>query len=262
MKACELVMAASHLKLMGFHCHIGSQISEPAFMLAVKTMLNFIYEVKERTGVLCKELNLGGGLGVSYTPEEKIMSIRNLLEEVVACFNAECQNLGVLKPVLFFEPGRSLVADAAVTLYRVGTLKELPNGVVVAAVDGGISDNPRPMLYGAKYQAILASRQADTNDRPVRIVGKHCEEGDTLIEETWLPQLRSGDILAIPAAGAYQYCMSSNYNSLPRPCVLHIINGEVLEVVRRQTYEDLIAGQRLIHSIKKTGVKRVMGKRR
>ncbi|QUL98791.1 MAG: diaminopimelate decarboxylase [Candidatus Fermentithermobacillus carboniphilus] len=250
-QAALMVLQAPHLNFLGVHCHIGSQIFETApFAMAVKTMLNFIFEFQKRTGILISELDLGGGLGVPYTEEEPELGVKPYLEVITSTLLSESERFGLPPLRLFVEPGRSIVAQAGVTLYRVGTVKELPNGTVVAAVDGGMADNPRPMLYGAKYRAILVTGGRDRSPRPVRIVGRNCEEGDTLIEEAWLPPLRPGDILAVLVTGAYQYSMSSNYNALPRPAVVHVRDGQALLVVEREKYADLILRQRLVTPVK------------
>jgi len=257
-EAAVMVQEAPHLRLVGFHCHIGSQIfdREP-YVMAVKTMLNFIFELRKRTGIAISELDLGGGLGVSYTGGEKEMSIREYLLTLVSTFAAELKKLPLPHMKLIVEPGRSVVAKAGVTLYRIGTVKELPSGIMVAAVDGGMADNPRPLLYGAKYRAILANGPRGGSVRPYRIVGRNCEEGDTLIEEAWLPELRPGDILAVLVTGAYHYSMSSNYNALLRPAVVHVTQGQALLVVERQQYADLIEGQRLVNPV--SSVRRARG---
>lgn len=246
-KAARMVNEAPHLLLRGFHCHIGSQIFETApFITAVKIMLNFVFELKKKTGICVQEVDMGGGLGVAYTAEENEVGIREYLTALTSAFLTESQKLGLADLKLFVEPGRSIVAKAGVTLYRVGAIKKLPNGTIVAAVDGSMSDNPRPMLYGAKYRAVLAAGRRETKMLPVRIVGKACEEGDTLIQEAWLPPLNPGDLLAVLVTGAYHYTMASNYNGLLRPAVVHVSDSRSMLVVKRQRYEDLVAGQKLV----------------
>lgn len=251
LEAATLARSLPGIDLAGFHCHVGSQIFDVSpFVMAVKTMIHFYYELYRRTGFIPRDLDVGGGLGISYTGQEEELPVPTYAQAITSALENECASLGIPKPHLIIEPGRSIVAKAGVTLYRVGTVKELPNGTCVAAVDGGMADNPRPMLYGAKYKAVLASRVQSPELRPVRIVGRNCEEGDTLIEEAWLPPVKPGDILAVLVSGAYQYTMSSNYNALTRPAVVHIIDGQALVAVERQTYNHLISGQRLINPLR------------
>lgn len=243
-QAAYQISLCPHLDFKGIHCHIGSQIFEvDPFVMAADIMMEFISALWRTTGIAVEELNLGGGLGVSYTDEEEIPVsdyIRVMSQEV----QAKASEFGLRVPRMFVEPGRSIVAQAGVTLYTVGMVKELPGGELVVSVDGGMSDNPRPMLYGAKYQALLCDGQKGRALCRVRIVGKHCEEGDTLIKEICLPEPRTGDILAVLVTGAYHYSMSSNYNGALRPAVVHVRDGRAYLVVERQTLADLVRGQR------------------
>lgn len=235
--------AAPSLNLVGFHCHIGSQIfqTEP-FQMAAEAMLEFAGNLKRRGGRDIRELNLGGGLGVAYL-DEKELDVNDYVGSIAREVKRAALAEGLNPPSIVLEPGRSIVAQAGVTLYTVGTIKELPDGTLVAAVDGGMSDNPRPMLYGADYKVLLASEALPTKTRPYRIVGKHCEEGDTLIQKVMLPELRRGDILVMLSGGAYQYSMFSNYNGALRPAVIHVENGHPIVAVERQTFFDLVRGQ-------------------
>jgi diaminopimelate decarboxylase len=237
-----------NLSLMGIHCHIGSQIFEAApYAEAIRVMLGFAAELNRRTGIVVRELNLGGGLGVNYMADgvtEIDPSAADHCAFLAREVMTQAQELGIPLPRLFTEPGRSIVAPAAVTLYTVGTVKDLPNGETVVAVDGGMADNPRPALYGAKYRVIPAFPERTPERVTVRVVGKHCEEGDVLIERTEVPPLRPGDIIALPVSGAYQYSMRSNYNALLHPAVVHVSQGNAFLVVERQKYRDLIAKER------------------
>jgi len=242
-EAVSLALKMKNIRFSGFHCHVGSQIFEKTwFELAGKTMAGVCQDCLETTGVFPDECDLGGGLGVAYVPEERNLPVREYCEALVGSFYGRLRASGLPLPRVFVEPGRSIVAQAGITLYRVGTIKRLPSGQKLLAVDGGMADNPRPMLYSAKYRCFLA-RQARQGHLSYRVVGKNCEEGDTLIEEACLPTVKSGDILAVMVTGAYHYSMSSNYNALPRPAVVHVYEGRAFLVVRRQTYMDLLDEQ-------------------
>lgn len=248
--AAQEAQKSPNLNLLGFHCHIGSQIFEESpFVAAARVMMDFVAALREKTGIAARELDLGGGLGVRYTDRDpRDPSPTSCLTGLCHEVKSRAIELGFPLPRILVEPGRSIVAASGVTLYTVGSVKELPNGETVAAVDGGMADNPRPALYGAKYCALPGRPVRWTGIRPVRIVGKHCEEGDTLIEKAHLPPLVPGDLLAIPVSGAYQYSMRSNYNALPCPAVVHIAGGQAFVVVERQEYRDLIAKERPVHS--------------
>lgn len=242
-EAVRLALKMKNIRFMGFHCHVGSQIFEKRwFELAGKTMAAIYEDCLRATGVFPEECDMGGGLGVAYVPEDKELSIREYCEALLGSFQGRLSSRGLPLPRIFVEPGRSIVAQAGITLYKVGTIKKLPSGQRLLAVDGGMADNPRPMLYSAKYRCFLA-RQAREGHVSYRIVGKNCEEGDTLIEEACLPPVRSGDILAVMVTGAYHYSMSSNYNALLKPAVVHVYEGRAFPVVRRQTYMDLLDEQ-------------------
>lgn len=243
-QAAFQISLCPHLNLKGVHCHIGSQIFEvEPFVMASDIMMEFVASLWRTTGIAVEELNLGGGLGVSYTDEPEI-PISDYIRAMSEKIQAKASELGIRVPKLYVEPGRSIVGEAGVTLYTVGTVKELPGGELVVSVDGGMSDNPRPMLYGAKYGAFLCDNPEGETARPVRIVGKHCEEGDTLIKEIPLPEVKPGDVLAVMVTGAYHYSMSSNYNGALRPAVVHVRDKRAHMVVERQTYADLVRGQR------------------
>lgn len=243
-RAAFQITLSPHLNLKGVHCHIGSQIFEiKPFVKAAEVMMEYIAALWRNAGVSVEELNLGGGLGVAYTDESEI-SISDYIMAIAHTIQTKACELGVKAPMLFVEPGRSIVGQAGMTLYTVGAVKELPGGELVASVDGGMSDNPRPMLYGAQYRAVACGKSEETLfKRPVRIVGKHCEEGDTLIKGIRLPELEPGDILALMVTGAYQYSMSSNYNGALRPAVVHLKDQRAHLVVERQSYGELIRGQ-------------------
>src|SRR3954454_23224794 len=213
------------LELVGLHAHIGSQV----FQLAAFEKLGEVLSSMGRYPLL----NLGGGLGVAYTPDQAPPSIDDFVD---ALLRGAPDGVTVL-----CEPGRSLVANAGVTLYRVGTVKEIPGVRTYVAVDGGMSDNLRPMLYGAHYEALIADRAAAPAETLVTIAGMHCESGDVIVRDTMLAEPAVGDVLVTPATGAYGYAMANNYNGVTRPPVVFCRDGEARVVVRRETYEDLTA---------------------
>jgi diaminopimelate decarboxylase len=216
----------AHLDVRGFHFHLGSQLNDPTPYRAAVGVLAGLGDQPV--------YSLGGGYAVAYTADDRPPGIEN---SVAAVVEAAHDLLGPDKH-LVIEPGRSLVANAGVTLYTVESVKRLPGGARIVAVDGGMSDNPRPMLYEAAYEACLADRVGEPGE-PATVVGKHCESGDVLIRRTRLPELEPGDVLVTPVTGAYGHAMASNYNGLPRPPVVFCAGGEARAVVRRETYEDL-----------------------
>jgi diaminopimelate decarboxylase len=233
-QACERIQGLQGARLAGLHAHVGSQI----FRLdPFQRTVSLLAPLLERFSL--EELSVGGGLGVPYVAGESAPSISQWGEAV----RKAAQEAGVGPGVrIVAEPGRSIVATAGVTLYTVGTIKEISGVRTYVSVDGGMSDNPRPVLYGSGYEAFLPARVDAVRDRLVRLVGKHCESGDVLISESWLPQeTKVGDVLGVPVTGAYGYSMASNYNKVPRPAVVFVGNGEARVVVRRETYEDLVA---------------------
>jgi diaminopimelate decarboxylase len=229
--AVERAVASDSVELVGLHAHIGSQVFEVgAFARAVEVLADFAAPFG------LAELSVGGGLGVPYVEGESAPSIA----EWASGIRAVCEAAGVTATVSA-EPGRAIVAAAAVTLYTVGTIKELPGIRTYVAVDGGMSDNPRPVLYGSGYETFLPRAVAAQRSRPVRVVGKHCESGDLLVREGWVPgDLAVGDVLATPVTGAYGHSMGSNYNHVLRPAVVFVADGDAREVVRRETFEDLV----------------------
>jgi diaminopimelate decarboxylase len=230
-KAVERVLASEKLELVGLHAHIGSQIFElEPYTLAIKAL-------GELAGDWCRVVNVGGGLGVAYTAEDEPPSIEAYVDVKVRgvheVFGPEVR--------ILVEPGRSLVANAGLTAYRVGTLKEIPGVRTYVAVDGGMSDNLRPMLYGSRYEALIADRAGAPSEVLVTVAGMHCESGDVIVRDTMLAEPAVGDVLVTPATGAYGYAMANNYNGVPRPPVVFCRDGEARVVVRRENYEDLTA---------------------
>jgi diaminopimelate decarboxylase len=230
-QAIERVLTSEKLELVGLHAHIGSQIFElEPYKLAIRAL-------GELAGDWCKVVNVGGGLGIAYAAEDEPPSIDAYVDVKVRGV-AEVFGEGVR---ILVEPGRSLVGNAGLTAYRVGTVKEIPGVRTYVAVDGGMSDNLRPMLYGARYEALIADRAAADAASPATIAGMHCESGDIIVRDALLADPAVGDVLVTPATGAYGYAMASNYNGVPRPPVVFCRDGEAQVVVRRETYEDLTA---------------------
>jgi diaminopimelate decarboxylase len=230
-RAIERVLASDKLDLVGLHAHIGSQIFElEPYRLEIAAL-------GELAGDWCQVVDVGGGLGVAYAEDDAPPSIDDYVgvkvEGVRAVFGADVR--------MMIEPGRSLVANAGVTAYRVGTVKEIPGIRTYIAVDGGMSDNLRPMLYGSKYEALIADRAGDGGDTLVTIAGMHCESGDVLVRDAMLAAPAVGDVLVTPATGAYGHAMANNYNGVTRPPVIFCRDGVARTVVRRETFADLTA---------------------
>jgi diaminopimelate decarboxylase len=233
-RAVERVRESAHLQLVGLHAHIGSQIFElKPYVKAIEVIADFC----DAVDLWPELLNVGGGLGIAYLDTDEPPEIDDYVEVKVA---------GVRRvfdpaPRILVEPGRSLVGNAGVTVYRVGTVKEIPGVRTYVAVDGGMSDNLRPMLYGARYEAVIADRAGETPDALATIAGMHCESGDVLVRDTELAAPAVGDVLVTPATGAYGYAMANNYNGVPRPPVIFCRDGEARVVVRRESWDDLLA---------------------
>ncbi len=237
----KLALSMSNIQIDGVHCHIGSQIFDvEPFCEAAKVMIGFIADLYDKLGIKVNILNLGGGFGIKYTatddpiaPSEYIHKVTNVVKELA-------QEKGIDLPFLVFEPGRSIVASAGITLYTVGCVKEIENVRTYVSIDGGMCDNPRYILYGSKYTAILANNASAEPVAPITIAGKCCESGDLIQEHVMMPQIHVGDTLAVLATGAYNYSMSSNYNRIPRPPIVMVSGNEAKIIVKRETYDDLI----------------------
>ncbi len=232
--AVERVRASEHLELVGLHAHIGSQIFElEPYVKAIEVIAEFCDAVELSPELL----NVGGGLGIAYLDSDEPPSIEDYVEVKVR----GVQRVFDPAPRILVEPGRSLVGNAGVTAYRIGTVKEIPGVRTYVAVDGGMSDNLRPMLYGSRYEAVIADRAGETRQTLATIAGMHCESGDVLVRDAELAEPRVGDVLVTPATGAYGYSMANNYNGVPRPPVIFCRDGEARVVVRRETWDDLLA---------------------
>ena len=269
LSAAEEAVAAAirheSIELLGLHCHIGSQIFEPdGFALAAEKLLDFLAAMQSKYSIVLPELDLGGGYGIAYTPVDTPRPAAEIAQAMAAVVRAKCAALGISAPRISIEPGRAIVGSTTFTLYEVGTLKtvrvdspgsaapgaaasgEAAGGDVTyprryVSVDGGMSDNPRPVLYDADYSAILASRTSDAAPQLSRVVGKHCESGDIVVRDVYLPKdVAAGDLLAVPGTGAYCWALSSNYNYLARPGVVAVRDGSARLIVRGETEEDLL----------------------
>ncbi|MCL3860437.1 diaminopimelate decarboxylase [Actinotalea sp. K2] len=246
LETLRAVLARPELELLGIHSHIGSQILDPAgFEVAARTLLELRAQLAEVSGHLVGELDLGGGYGIAYLPGEVPLDPERVATELAATVGAVCAELATSVPRISIEPGRAVVGPTTLTLYTVGTVKPVtvPDGSVrtYVSVDGGMSDNLRPALYGARYSAAVVSGGRDGAPVTARVVGKHCESGDVVVHDVDLPgDLRAGDLLAVPATGAYGRSMASNYNHVPRPPVVAVRDGACRVLVRRETEDDLL----------------------
>lgn len=238
----EYALGLSQLDLVGYHCHVGSQVFDSdVFLRTAAIMLQFAAQMKEKLGFIMQELDLGGGYGVRYVESDPEIDIAANIYEVGRAVKAQCNALGLSLPAVRMEPGRSIVADAGLTLYTVGTVKRITGYKNYVSVDGGMTDNPRFALYGSSYTVLLANR-ANDQSKPFRcsVVGRCCESGDILQENVSLPEnTKRGDLLAVLTTGAYNYSMSSNYNRIPRPAVVLLQNGTSGVAVRRESFADI-----------------------
>ncbi|MBO1750868.1 diaminopimelate decarboxylase [Actinotalea sp. BY-33] len=250
-RALHAVLQHPELELVGIHSHIGSQILDPAgFEEAARRILELRATLATTTGHLVPEVDLGGGYGIAYLPGEVPIDPQQVARDVARTVAAVCRTQGTSVPRISIEPGRAVVGPAGITVYTVGTVKpvtftdedESPRTRTYVSVDGGMSDNLRPALYGARYHAVLASRGSVADAVTSRVVGKHCESGDVVVHEVELPvDIARGDLLAVPATGAYGRSMASNYNMVPRPPVVAVRDGDARVLVRRETEDDLLA---------------------
>ena len=233
-------LEAPNVRLAGLHCHIGSQIfALHSFKEAVDVMVEFMARILSEYGYRIEELDLGGGLGIAYTVDDKPSSIDDFAACTVDAVKEACARFGVDEPRILVEPGRSLVATAGITLYTVGILKTLPNIRKYVAVDGGMSDNIRTALYHAEYEPTIANKAGQPRTEIVTLCGKHCESGDAVVIDMPLQHPELGDIVAVFGTGAYCYSMSSNYNGQPRPAIVFVKDGQARVTTRRETYADL-----------------------
>lgn len=240
LETVKYILTLENILLCGFHCHVGSQVFESdPFVDALGIMLRFAAEVKETLGYTAEMINLGGGFGVRYTENDPEIDYAAKIREVGAALCSECERLSFPAPKIMMEPGRSLVADAGMTLYTVGSVKQIKGYKNYVSVDGGMGDNPRYALYESPYTVVLASRAAAEKDFTATVAGRCCESGDLIQENVKMPKPYRGDILAVLTTGAYNYSMASNYNRLPRPAVVMLsANGDYI-AVKRESLEDM-----------------------
>ncbi|MCL2195799.1 MAG: diaminopimelate decarboxylase [Oscillospiraceae bacterium] len=240
MAAAHAVAQTQHLSLVGIHCHIGSQIFDVApFELAAEVLLGFVAKVKDELGIEMSQLNLGGGIGIKYLPDDNAPSYTVYFEHVARMIETQCAALGLQKPYLLLEPGRSIPGPAGITLYTVGNVKEIPDVRTYVAVDGGMGDNPRYMMYGAKYTLLNAGKAGEDATETYTVAGRYCESGDLLAEHTKIQPLQPGDVLAVLSTGAYNYSMALNYNRVPKPPVVMVRDGDSRVIVRGESLEDM-----------------------
>jgi diaminopimelate decarboxylase len=241
LEAARRVKDLPGIEFKGLHCHIGSQIFElEPYNQAAAVMMELAAAIKETTGLITSELDLGGGFGIYYTAEDHPQPINAYAETILTRVREEARALNLPQPLVIVEPGRAIIGPAGSTAYTVGTIKEIPGVRKYVAVDGGMADNIRPALYGAKYEAILANKANLPATETVAITGKCCESGDMLIWEAKLPRVEAGDILVISCTGAYGYTMASNYNRLGRPAAVLVREGNADLILKREDYNDLL----------------------
>ncbi|MFD4859087.1 diaminopimelate decarboxylase [Streptomyces atratus] len=241
-EAVRRALTLDGLELIGIHSHIGSQIFDMAgFEVSARRVVQLLAEVRDEHGIELPEIDLGGGLGIAYTPEDDPREPHEIAKALGDIVTRECEAAGLATPRISVEPGRAIVGPTAFTLYEVGTIKPLEGLRTYVSVDGGMSDNIRTALYDAEYSVALVSRTSDAEPMLVRVVGKHCESGDIVVKDAFLPSdLAPGDLIAVPATGAYCRSMASNYNHALRPPVVAVRDGEARVIVRRETEEDLL----------------------
>lgn len=240
MEAYKTAKQMKNLNIVGVHCHIGSQIFDiEPFEHAAGVMMGFIADLKAE-GIEIEQMNLGGGYGIKYVPEDNPIDYDAYIEAVSKVVKKVAAEKRIAMPKILMEPGRSIVASAGATLYNIGGVKEIPNVRTYVSVDGGMADNPRFIMYGSQYHALLANNPLAQPEEVVTIAGKCCESGDLLIKDIKMPKLKAGDILAVLATGAYNYSMASNYNRIPKPPVVMVSGGKPSLAVKRETYEDII----------------------
>lgn len=240
----EKTLKLENIELMGYHCHIGSQIFEyDPFADAARIMIKFIADTKEMFGYEAKELNLGGGMGVRYTEEDPEIDYAANIKGIADIIKELCSEHSVEMPKILMEPGRSIVADAGLTLYTAGYLKEITGLKNYISIDGGMTDNPRFTLYQSPYTVLLANRMNEEKDYKCTVAGRCCESGDIIQEDVMMPKPKRNDTIAVLTTGAYNYAMASHYNKVPKPAIVMIKDKEDFVVVKRETIEHMIAAE-------------------
>ena len=246
LRAVKEAAELTQLKVLGIHSHIGSQIFEPGgFKMAADKLIEFALKAREETGIVFKVVNLGGGFGIRYVEGDTPLQISEYVEAITQGIADTFGAAGYPQPEICIEPGRSIIGDAGTTLYTIGSTKDIPGIRKYVSINGGMTDNIRPALYQAKYEAMLANRGTDANEESVSIAGRCCESGDMLIWDIELPKVHTGDLLAVSTTGAYNYSMANNYNRVRRPAVVFVKDGQADLVARRESY-DYINGNDVI----------------
>ena len=237
-----VALSLANLELYGYHCHVGSQLFDAeVYLRTAEVMLRFVADMQKEYGYAARELDLGGGFGVKYIAEQPVLDIKTTILEIAEFMKKKAKELDIELPKISFEPGRSIVADAGLTVYTVGTVKRIPGYKSYVSVDGGMADNPRFALYGSPYTILPVSCEVPEDNEKMSVVGRCCESGDILQENVPMPKnIGRGDLLACLTTGAYHYSMASNYNRLPRPPIVMLKDGESYLAVKRETPEDLI----------------------
>lgn len=244
-EATRIAIESRYLEPLGFHFHIGSQIYEiQPYVDALKVMAGYMEQLKNEIGFATKELDVGGGYGVAMSPADETPKVSFFTDTIMETLTTECEKRGMTRPVVIIEPGRWIISEAGVTLYSVENVKH-SGDVIWVNVNGGMADNPRPCLYGAKYYATVANKLNEPKCNVVSIAGHCCESGDTLIESIEIQKPERGDIIALFSTGAYTFSMASNYNRMLRPAVVLVNNKNADIIVERQTYEDLLRGEKI-----------------
>ena len=239
--AVKSSMESEYMDLMGFHFHIGSNLFDnESYIEAIQHVFEIYRDLRDRFGFEAREINTGGGFGIYYTEDDHVKPLKFFTDSIMKAVRENSENFGLNMPDVIIEPGRWIIGEAGMTLYTIGTVKEIQGLRTYASVDGGMPDNPRPSLYDAKYHAILANKYQEEIDKSVTIAGKCCETGDILIWDIELPKVERGDILGVKSTGAYNHSMASNYNKLPRPAVVLLTKEDSHIIVKRESYEDLI----------------------
>lgn len=241
MVGVKRALALKNVELCGLHCHIGSQIFDISpFELAAEVMMDFIAKIKEETGAEIKELNLGGGFGIKYTGEDKPAPYSDYMNRVAAVIKKKAEEHSMELPFIIIEPGRSIAGAAGITLYTVGAVKEIENVRTYVSIDGGMTDNPRYILYQSTYEILCANKANEPKTEKITLAGKCCESGDLIQENAMIQKVVPGDTIAVLSTGAYNYSMASNYNRIGRPAVVMTNNGESRIIVKRESFEDLV----------------------
>lgn len=237
-------MDSKHIELMGFHFHIGSNLFDnESYVEAIDHVMDIYKDLNDKFGFVGKEINTGGGFGIYYTEDDDVKPLKFFTDTIMETIEKTCKIRNLEIPIVIIEPGRWIVGEAGMTLYTIGTVKKIKDVRTYVSVDGGLPDNPRPALYGAKYEAIVANKCDIERDQIVTIAGKCCETGDILIWDLKVPEVERGDILAVKSTGAYNYSMASNYNKIGKPAVVLLSKEGDNIIVKRETYEDLVKNE-------------------